>query len=67
MQSKYKAEWKPFSLNKKFWNEVLKGRTIQSLEWDDEGLSALVLDDGQRVTLVMGGTAGSTPTLAINY
>ncbi len=49
--SKYKASWKEFDLNTDFWTEVLVGRKIESLEWDEKGIKALVLDSGERVFL----------------
>lgn len=50
-ESKYKATWKEFALNKEFWEEVLVGRTIKELTWDDNGISALVLDNGEIIHL----------------
>jgi hypothetical protein len=50
--SKYKSEWKAFELNQAFWEEVLVGRTIKSLRWDDTGIKALVLDSGEEILLV---------------
>lgn len=49
--SKYKAPWKEFDLNKDFWTEVLVGRTIKQLLWDDRGISGLVLDTGEIIRL----------------
>lgn len=65
MKSKYKAEWKPFKANKRFWGEVLKGRTITKLEWKGSSLEAIILDDGQRVFPTHGGMSGSKATFAI--
>lgn len=45
----YRAKWKPFSLNKKYWNEVLLGRTIKKVEYDKEGVHALVFDNGEKL------------------
>ncbi|TAK59515.1 hypothetical protein [Methylobacter sp.] len=50
----YKSKWKPYSLNKPYWNEVLKDRKIVKLEFNDHGLSALVLDSGEKVYLPCG-------------
>jgi hypothetical protein len=49
MTSKYRTKWKPYSLNKEFWNEVLRGRTITKIEWDKRGIKAIVLDSGERI------------------
>lgn len=46
---KYKSEWHPNSLNKSFWNEVLKGRKIAKLTFNKTGLKYLVLDSGEKV------------------
>lgn len=61
-KSRYKNEWKPFKANKRFWKEVLVGRTIQKIEWKGKDLLAFVLDDGQRVFPTARGTK---PTLTI--
>lgn len=50
-ESRYKNEWKENSLNKEFWEEVFVGRTIDELLFDDNGLSAIVLDDRQIIYL----------------
>ena len=58
---KYKAEWKPFSLNKEYWIEVLQGRTIKKVEFDKKGIKALMLDNDERlypITEVMGNQSG---------
>jgi len=47
----YKTRWSPNQLNELFWEEVLLGRTINKLEWDAEGLAALILDNGERVAV----------------
>lgn len=47
--SKYKAEWKPFSKNEEFWNEVLVGRKIVNITWDDNGITGVTLDSGEWV------------------
>jgi len=49
--SKYHAEWKPFSPNVEFWNEVLVGRKITGVVRDDEGITAICLDSGELVNL----------------
>ena len=50
-ESRYKNEWKENSLNQEFWEEVLVGRTIDELIFDDNGLTAIVLDDRQVIYL----------------
>ena len=52
---KYKNEWKSNSKNVDFWTEVLVGRTIESISFDDTGVASLVLDSGEKVT-VLGDT-----------
>jgi len=49
--SKYKAEWKEFSLNEDFWKEVLVGRKITEITFDDHGIATFVLDSGEVVHL----------------
>lgn len=53
--TRYHHEWRPNELNVEFWGEVLVGRRITCLEWDDKGISALVLDSGERVYLPIPG------------
>jgi hypothetical protein len=48
---KYRAQWKANSLNIKYWNEVLRGRTISRLKFDRNGLRGLVLDSGETLFL----------------
>ena len=50
--SKYKSEWKEFELNKDFWQEVLVGRTIKDVVFDDAGIKHLLLDSGEEVFVV---------------
>jgi hypothetical protein len=45
----YKTSWKTGDMNVDFWKEVLVGKTIKDVEFDEIGMSALVLDDGQRL------------------
>lgn len=47
--SKYQAEWQANSKNEAFWNEVLVGRKIVSLTWDEKGISGFTLDSGEWV------------------
>lgn len=49
MPSKYKALWKEYDLNTDFWNEVLVGRTVQGLCWDEQGICGLILDNNEIV------------------
>ncbi len=51
MASKYKAEWKENSLNEAFWAEVLVGRKITAIAFDEHGISGLTLDSGEVVYL----------------
>jgi hypothetical protein len=48
----YKAPWIPMERNEAFWTEVLVGRTITSLTWNETGLEAMILDDGQKVFII---------------
>lgn len=50
--SKYKAKWKPNSLNKAFWNEVLTGRKIIKVNFDKNGISSFVLDSKETIHLI---------------
>ena len=50
--SKYKAVWKPYSKNEEFWTEVLVGRRIVDLGFDDMHLCALMLDSGEVVKII---------------
>lgn len=52
MISKYKSEWKEFSMNKDFWNEVLLGRTIKEVMFDEDGISSIVLDNDENLFVV---------------
>ena len=51
----YQAPWVPGERNIPFWREVFEGRTIDQVLFDDHGVSALKLDDGQIVRLVVVG------------
>lgn len=62
--TKYKTEWKPMERNEAFWNEVLVGRKIAKLDYDEEGLAAFILDSGERIALSTG-PAGK-PTICIH-
>lgn len=46
---KLAKKWKPMSINKTFWKEVLEGRTISKVKFDKTGVKTLVLDDGVHV------------------
>lgn len=50
--SKYKSEWKEFSLNKDFWKEVLVNRTIVDVVFDDEGIKHLLFDNGEKLFVI---------------
>jgi hypothetical protein len=58
--SKYKSEWKPFSLNQDFWKEVLVNRTIVDVVFDDEGIHNLVLDNGEKLFVVKNENSKAT-------
>ena len=48
--SRYKNKWRDNgSKNKKYWKEVLVGRTIKKLKFDDLGCCAFILDSGERI------------------
>lgn len=49
---KYKTKWKEKSLNKSFWKEVLVGRTISKLKFGKEGLTSIILDNGEELFLL---------------
>lgn len=51
MPSKYKAEWKDQSLNIEFWTEVLVGRKIEAIAFDDHGIASMRLDSGEVIYL----------------
>jgi hypothetical protein len=50
--SKYKAEWKPYSKNEEFWAEVLVGRKIVDIKFDETHLCAIKLDSGEVVKII---------------
>lgn len=56
----YKAPWVPNSPNHAFWIEVLVGRTIRGLQWEDGKLSCFVLDDGQKVFVIKNENGEAT-------
>lgn len=45
----YKNQWQENSLNIDFWREVLVGRTIVDLQFDNCGLKYFVLDNGEKI------------------
>jgi hypothetical protein len=47
--SRYSSKWTPGQRNEEFWREVLVGRKIVEIEWDDKGVSALVFDNGEKI------------------
>jgi len=49
---KYKNEWKPNSLNKEFWGEVLVGHKITDIRFDNKGIHSFVLENGQQVIIL---------------
>ncbi len=36
-------------MNKEFWKEVLEGRTISEVKFDDDGIGSLTLDSGEEI------------------
>jgi hypothetical protein len=50
--SKYKVEWKAFSKNEEFWREVLVGRKIVDIQFNESHLCALKLDSGELVKII---------------
>lgn len=61
--SKYKAEWKPGEANYLFWTEVLVGKTITSLAWDNGRLVGFGLDDTEEINII--SNENGVATLAI--
>lgn len=52
----YCSEWKPNSKNEAFWREVLEGRRIVEVIFDDrDAIAALRLDSGEQVFLSSEG------------
>jgi hypothetical protein len=45
----YRTPWVGNSKNEEFWKEVLEGRTIKQVGFDAEGVSHMLLDDGQTI------------------
>jgi hypothetical protein len=45
----YKAPWVTGDKNEEFWREVLVGRAIKEISFDDIGIEYLLLDDGQKL------------------
>lgn len=62
---KYKNEWKEYSINKDFWKEVLVGRKITDVVFDDEGITSFHLDSGEETFLLKNDHIKSI--LYINY
>jgi len=64
---KHKTKWIQGSLNKKYWGEVLMGRTIVSLCWDKEKMTGFILDNGEWVgiTTSMGRDKHLCGTISI--
>jgi len=46
---KYQNKWLPNSLNILFWKEVLVGKKIEKIRFDDDGISCLILDSGEEI------------------
>ena len=63
MPSKYKSPWEPLKKNEAFWREVLEGRTIKEVKFNDVGIEGVVLDNGEHVGLHLG--PNNTPTIFI--
>ncbi len=43
----YKNKWKAGSLNKPLWKEVLIGKKIVGIKWDENRMTSLKLDSGE--------------------
>lgn len=56
----YKAPWVPHSPNYEFWIEVLVGRSITGLQWEDGKLLCFVLDDKQKVYIIKNENGEAT-------
>jgi hypothetical protein len=56
---KYQNTQADHEINPAFWNEVLLGRTIQEALFDNDGIKALKLDNGEEVVLVGLGGRGT--------
>lgn len=59
--SKYKNKWEAYSVNEAFWREVLEGRVIQEVKFDDKGIRGILLDSGELVS-VQGGAVSIQDT-----
>jgi hypothetical protein len=58
--SRYKSKWVPGEANEEFWCEVLKGKTIRDLRFENGKLTDLFLDDGQTVSIITNENAVAT-------
>lgn len=47
--SKYNTPWIPMAKNEDFWKEVLVGRKIQDVVFDEAGIEYFLLDSGEKV------------------
>lgn len=56
----YKAPWIPNSPNHEFWIEVLVGRKIVGLQWEDGKILCLCLDDKQKVYIIKNENGEAT-------
>lgn len=65
--SKYRSEWKAFSKNEEFWNEVLVGRKIEKVTFFDDGtaIKSFTLDSGEEVFLTHGKVNSVTTTATL--
>ncbi|HUU88084.1 MAG TPA: hypothetical protein VMX17_10070 [Candidatus Glassbacteria bacterium] len=52
MGIEYNTEWKAGNLNEDFWNEVLVGRKIITVSYNDEGIDNFTLDNGEVIYLM---------------
>jgi len=48
----YNTKWKPNDLNEDFWNEVLVGRKIITVSYNDEGIDNFTLDNGEVIYIM---------------
>ena len=52
MGIEYNTEWKAGNLNEDFWNEVLIGRKIITVSYNDEGIDNFTLDNGEVIYIM---------------
>lgn len=58
--SRYKTKFVPGEPNEEFWREVLEGKTITGLRFDNGTLTDFYLSDGQKVSIIKNENAVAT-------